>query len=134
MTNKILRMGTNLEFEEIEISNRVVSYEELRDAVGGWVERVTFNRELDENGIDVWCDEEYRLKDLTPSVVIVDDNMTVVDWLGGNLAFTGKSRNCDGESYSLTTLQIEIVKRVLDKVGYACRKDTQAKVRLIQYN
>lgn len=113
MANKILRMGTNLEFEEIEISNKVVSYEELSNAVGGYIEHVTFNRELAENKIDVWCDEEFRLKGTKPSVVIVNDNGSFVEWLGGNLVFTAR-RGFDGESYGLTDRQIDIIKKVLD--------------------
>lgn len=128
MANKILRMGTNLEFEEIEVTNRVVQYDELRDAVGNWIERVSFNRELYDNGIDVWCDEEYRLKDMTPSVVIVDDNLQMIDWLGGNLVFTAR-RGLDGESYSLTETQIERIKRVLSRTAHI----DGTKVRLMKY-
>lgn len=113
MANKILRMGTNLEFEEIEISNKVVSYEELSDAVGGYIERVTFNCELNDCGIDVWCDEEYRLKDTKPSVLIMTNDGGLVDWLGGNLVFTAR-RGFDGESYSLADSQIDVIKKVLD--------------------
>ena len=122
-------MGTNLEFEEIKVTNRVVEYDELRDAVGNWIERVTFNRELYDNGIDVWCDEEYRLKGMTPSVVIVNDDGKVIDWLGGNLVFTAR-RGFDGDSYSLTDTQIEHIKRVLSRTGYI---KGVIKVRLMKY-
>ena len=118
MANKILRLRTDLTFEEIEVSSKVVQYKELRNAVGNWIEHVTFNRELDENGIDVWCDEEYRIKNSKPTVVVIDDNRKTIDWLGGNLVFTAKSRNYDGESYSLSEEQIIIIKYVLSRKAY----------------
>lgn len=132
MANKILRMGTDLKFEEIEISNIIVQYEELSGAVGGYIERVTFNRELDENGIDVWCDEEYRLKGSTPSVMVVNDSLSVIECLGGNLVFTAQG-NFDGESYALEDWQIDIIKRVLSRMAVVKHGAKVYQVRLMKW-
>lgn len=127
---KILRMTEKLEFEQVEVKSNVVSYEELSSAVGGWLERVTFNRELQENGIDVWIDEEGKLKNLQPTVVI-ESNMAVIEVLAGPLVFTGNKG--DGESYALTDEQIECIKEVLSRDGFVREGLTTAPVKLMKY-
>lgn len=125
---KILKLTEELEFEQVEVKGNVVSYEELNGAVGGWIERVTFNRELQENGIDVWIDEEGKLKSLTTTVVI-ESVMTCVEVLAGPLVFTGNKG--DGESYALTDYQIECIKNVLSRV--ALFGEDRKPVRLMRY-
>lgn len=115
MKNKILKLNEKLEWEEInfQAEDDVVPYEVLSEAIGGLIEHVTFNLALEKCGIDVWIDEEGKIKVLKPLVAVVDvSKRKVIDFLAGPVVFTAK-RNGDGESYALTDGQIEIVKQVL---------------------
>lgn len=117
MANKILRLNAEtVQFEEIEVKGKKVSYEELRDAIGGYIEHITFNLELERAGIDVWVDEEGKLKNLTASTIVYDSKASdVIDVCAGPLVFTKKTG--DGESYCLTEQQIEIIKNELKQIA-----------------
>lgn len=109
---KILKLKNNI-FEKIEVSNRVVEYDELRKAIGGYIEHITFNRRLDEANIDVWCNEEGKLIGLELECLIVDSNSKkIIETIAGPLVFT--SRDNYGNSLALSERQIEIIKEVID--------------------
>lgn len=133
MANKILKLNADtLKFEEISIKNRKVDYKEMREAVGGYIEHIVFNRELEANRIDVWCDEEGKLKNLKASVIVLDDNCEIVEVLAGSLVFTGKAG--DGNSYGLTDEQVETIKEVLrHSVSYANPDGTLGTAKIMPY-
>ena len=109
---KILRLNTeSLEFEELNTSDIIVGYRELMEAVGGYFERVTFNKRLCENNIDVFVNEEGKLINLDLSVVVVNQN-NVVETLAGDIVFAGRRNN---ETLPLTENQIEIIKEELER-------------------
>lgn len=112
MEYKILKLNKEMkQFEEVKVKGSVVTYEELKDTVGGWIEHVTFNRKLHEAGIDMWIDEEGKLKNLNPSIIIADDNH-IIETLCGDIVFTRRI-NHDDNSYCLLESQIELIKDIL---------------------
>lgn len=128
---KLLKLNEKLDFEVIETESNEVSYEELRNAIGGYFERVTFNRELVDAKVSVFVDDEGKLKDLHPTVAIVRDNGTVIDLLAGPLVFTGLD---DPDTPSITDEQIEVVKRVLSKKVFArSRSHGLGEIRIMKH-
>lgn len=114
MKNKILKLNEKLEWEEIhfQAEDDVVSYKVLSEAIGGSIEHITFNMALDKCNIDVWIDEEGKIKGLPLTTSVIDKQKEeIVEVLAGPLVFTGK-KNHNGESYGLTDGQIEIIKQV----------------------
>jgi hypothetical protein len=61
-------------------------YGALKELIGGWVEHVGVAR-----GIDVWCDEEFRLKGSKPTALIRGERGEHWDF-GGTIVITGPSR------------------------------------------
>lgn len=111
--NKLLVLNCEtLEFEVKELPSNEVGYEVLNEAVGGWIEHITYNREFVERHIDMWCNEEGKLKDLKPSVAIVDKMDIIVEILVGNIAFT--KCDCEGNSFGLTDEEVEFTKSKFD--------------------
>lgn len=108
MKHKILKFE-NAKFEEIEVCGEVVGYSELKNAIGGYIETCLYNSILKKNKIDIWCDEEGKLKSLPIECIILDaERMNVVDVVVGPLVFT--SFDDKGNSLELTNEQIEIIK------------------------
>lgn len=101
-----------LELEEIQVPE--ITLDELQKGVGingekVWVERAYVNEFFDKAKVDVFLDEEGKLKsDLLPSSVLIDRNGSIMDVYFGNLLFVGN--NTRGGSVGLTDKQIEKVK------------------------
>lgn len=123
---KILKLNVNGEFEEIQTKGKEVKYDELHAALGGFFERVTLNRELEDAKINVFVDEEGKIKELPVTTVVLNGN-NIVEALAGPLVFTGSK---DPDTPSITDEQIAIVKEVINDVKYVYGH----KVRIVQYN
>lgn len=106
-----------LEFIEVKVNSHKIGLEEILKAVEGYIEHVTYNKELYDAGIDMWVNEEGKLINLPISTAIFDaKSQNIIEVLNGNICFT--AFNGDGYSYSLTDKQIEIIKKVLgDKIS-----------------
>lgn len=134
--NKILRLNeTSLEFDEVEIKNEEVEYDEIKDAVGGYIEHVTFNKMLEDIGVDMWVDEEGKLKERIPVVAVVDlNNFNAVEVLSGSIVFTSKRSSDPEGSYSLSDEQIEVIKKMFNlTVEITHNGSTAAIVRMLPY-
>lgn len=83
----------------------------LHSAVGGCIERVPIPLLEDEN-IDVWCNEEGKLMYLNPAVLVVH-NGEPIDVICGSIAFTGHDK--DGGTIELTKEQEAMVEKVMEK-------------------
>lgn len=100
-----------LELEEIQVPE--ITLDELQKGVGingekAWIERAYVNEHFDKANIDVFLDEEGKLKeDLLPSSVLIDRGGSIADIYFGNLLFVGHD---EGDSVGLTDSQIEKVK------------------------
>jgi hypothetical protein len=130
MKGKILKLNENLHFEEIETKSKEVRYYELKNAIGGYFERVTFNNKLQEAKVNVFVDEEGKIKNL-PITVVVFDKGKIVETLVGPLVFTGAN---DPNMPSITDEQIAVVKDVLSEIAILIGNRTATKpVRILPY-
>lgn len=114
--NKILKLNAEtLQLEEIKVNNNIVTYEELHNAIGGYFEHINFNENFINNRIDIWVDEEGKLKDLKPSIALINQGNQIVDVLAGDVIFT--STDGLGNTLSLHDNQIKIIK---EEIKYTC--------------
>lgn len=106
--NKLVTVQVELESNECPIG-----YTSLRNALdGGYLEHIQYNRRLVENKIDMWCDEEGKLKELAPEIVVFErETNKIVEVLVGPIVFTGSDGY--GNSLPLTDAQIAIIKEEL---------------------
>ena len=114
--NKILKLNAEtLQLEEIKVNNNIVTCEELHNAIGGYFEHINFNENFIKNHIDIWVDEEGKLKDLKPSIALINQGNQIVDVLAGDVIFT--STDGLGNTLSLYDNQIKIIK---EEIKYTC--------------
>lgn len=114
--NKILKLNAEtLQLEEIKVNNNIVTCEELHNAIGGNFEHINFNENFIKNRIDIWVDEEGKLKDLKPSIALINQGKQIVDVLAGDVIFTSTDEL--GNTLSLHDNQIKIIK---EEIKYTC--------------
>lgn len=118
MKNKILKLNAStLEFEEIEVKEQQVYYEEIMSAVGEYYEAVPsiyVNKILNNLSIVAYCDESGMLKNLKQSILVMDKkSKRPLIILCGDIVFT-KLKN--GNDYALNDFEINTIKRVFQEV------------------
>lgn len=81
--------------------------EALQKQVGGHIESF-YIEALEKHHIDMWIDEEGKLKDgLKPTFVIMDRDDNLIDFIVGNCVFT--RFDDEGNTYGLDREDIDIV-------------------------
>lgn len=85
---------------------------------------------LEKNNIDVLIDEEGKLKNLKPNIVIQDEGRYVIDVIAGNMLFVGVDNN--GNWIELNDRQIEIVNEFLDNLSIRKFMDKSFRFREIK--
>lgn len=118
MKNKILKLNAStLEFEEIEVKEQQVYYEEIMSAIGEYYEVVPsiyVNKILNNLSIAAYCDESGMLKNLKQSILVMDKkSKRPLIILCGDIVFT-KLKN--GNDYALNDFEINTIKRVFQEV------------------
>ena len=120
----------NLSTDEIQMfcdewapEDRVIPLENMRDNVGGWLEKYSFiSKALTDAGIVMWANEYTYNTDGTmsydyPTVVVgfydKDGDLIVSDEIYGNVLFTFTGE--DGETLALSEEQVNTV---VDSLGY----------------
>ena len=83
----------------------------LQSAVGGHIERVPIP-DLEEAGVDVWVNEDGKLMDLRPSILLAYKG-EILDVMFGDVAFTGTDG--DGGTGELTEVQKVLVEQMLSR-------------------
>lgn len=83
----------------------------LQSSVGGHIERVPLPI-LENEGIDVWVNEEGKLQNLNPAVLVVH-NGEPIDVICGNIAFAG--HDGEGGTIELTKEQEAMVEKIMEK-------------------
>ena len=76
----------------------------LQNLVGGLIDHCSWFKELNDHFIDIWIDDEGKIKELEPTLIITKDH-NVIEYLAGNLVFSKYS--ADGETYGLTLDEID---------------------------
>jgi len=91
------------------------SYEFIRGAVDGYIERIPL-REFDKRHIDVWCNEEGKLRNDLDYTALLMYDYHIYDVVVGSLVFTRSTKN--GKTVSLTDDDIEFIKKTFADAPY----------------
>ena len=90
------------------------SYEFVKRNVGGYLEHVPL-RELDSRNIDMWIDEEGKLKNKSTTIMLTSQNK-IYDYIVGTVVFT--KVDDEGNTISLTDEDVEFIKYKFDNDGF----------------
>lgn len=113
MENKAMIYSSNK--LELATYDSKKSYEFIRGAVDGYIERIPL-REFDKRHIDVWCNEEGKLRnDLDYTALLVYEG-NPYDVVVGSLVFTRSTKG--GKTVSLTDDDIEFIKKTFADAPY----------------
>ena len=119
--NKILMLNSEtLEFTEVNIEDNNIKLELLNDLVQGSIECFNFNSMLTRNNIVCICNEEGKLINLKPSIVVIKKDKIsklkrMVEIIMGNVVFVSLAE--DGDFEPLTEEQIKIIKHEIEYIG-----------------
>ena len=89
------------------------TYELLRNNVNGCIECVSWIKILYERNIDIWINEEGKLLDLLPSIIIVDDKSNIIGTLNGNIVFAKNDNK--GATIPLNDEDILFIKKIIEQ-------------------
>lgn len=98
--------------KEIELDEQN-TLKDMQTAVKGLIELTPFNNTLINSGIDIYCNEEGKILNMTPSIRVKTRNETI-DIIHGNVLFAGVDKN--GNTVSLTDTQIDLIKKELTPI------------------
>ena len=91
----------------------------LQTEVGGLITLANYYEELEDQGIDIFADDEGLLKDNPKTTLIITDKknrMKILTCLVGNLIFV--SHDDEGSTLGLTDEQIAFIKAHLKQLCY----------------
>lgn len=134
--NIVVLKNNKLSVIEVELSDDKtdpISYESIRDNVGGDIEIFAFNQRLADNKIQCWCDENGKVKNLPISMVVCGDHNQVIETINGDVVFTGGTH--EGGSFPLNQRQIDVIYDTLALIAHI--KDgagTERSVRLLRFD
>lgn len=80
----------------------------LQSLVGGLIEHYIIDEELNELHIDMWIDDEGKMKGLPPTIALLHEG-ELVDVIVGNCVFS--KYNSEGETLGLDAHEVGIVDR-----------------------
>ena len=113
MENKAMIYSSNK--LELATYDSKKSYEFIRGAVDGYIERIPL-REFDKRHIDVWCNEEGKLRNDLDYTALLMYDYHIYDVVVGSLVFTRSTKN--GKTVSLTDDDIEFIKKTFADAPY----------------
>lgn len=74
-------------FRKVDKNMYENTYELLKNNVNGCIECVSWINIFSERNIDIWINEEGKILNLLPSIIILDDKNNISDILNGNIVF-----------------------------------------------
>lgn len=104
MTNKG-KVFAYTHFPYVEPFNE--SLEALQEQVGGLIEHFIIDESLNDRRIDMWIDDEGKLKGHKPTFLLCDKDGNPLDAIVGNCVFT--KYDGDGNTFGLSQEDINIV-------------------------
>lgn len=113
---KALTRKQNEDYKVIQVDD--LGLEFLQQSVGGYIERVAFDKEFDRRNIDMWINEEGKFNgNFKPTFIVVEkeEPEKILDIIMGDVVFT--SSNEEGETIGLNDVQIQYIKSKLSKVA-----------------
>ena len=96
--------------------------QDMQKAVDGTLECWDYLRRLYENGIILYCNDEGKINNLTPSVIVVNSEGETVEMICGNVLLVGYDFEED-HSVSLTDEQIKIIGEVFQEAIISIEKN-----------
>ena len=96
--------------------------QDMQKAVDGTLEYWDYLRRLYENGIILYCNDEGKINNLTPSVIVVNSEGETVEMICGNVLLVGYDFEED-HSVSLTDEQIKIIGEVFQEAIISIEKN-----------
>ena len=114
--------GTSTEVRHLQEDED--AYEVSRDFIGGYLELVAMP-DLNEHDIDMFCDEEGKLKGLKPTIILVNGRM-YLDTIVGNVVFS--KHDDEGNTISLDDEDIKLIRDKFDNDGFMFIGDDMVQV------
>ena len=117
--SSVMKEYVRFDFEEVDI-NRL---DDMQAAVEGILEGWNCIPELIKNGIVLYCNDEGKILNKLPSVIVVSkptgksEKTKIIEQLCGNILLCGYDFETD-RSVDLTETQMEIIHRVFRKAFY----------------
>lgn len=104
-----------VKMEEMELNDERESLETLQSLVGGYIELANFDDLMARKRVDMFCDEEGKMKEgYLPSIIVLNKNQdTILDAVVGNVVFAANDGN--GNTIGLCEEQINFVKKRLSE-------------------
>ena len=112
--------NTYIEYGLTEIN--VDGLQGMQKAVDRTLECWDYLRRLYENGIILYCNDEGKINNLTPSVIVVNSEGETVEMICGNVLLVGYDFKED-HSVSLTDEQIKIIGEVFQEAIISIEKN-----------
>ena len=107
----------NLYMSTVELENNYsIPLEYMQQAVEGSIEHFTFDRNITEAGIDMWCNDIGKIIGMEPTCAFVEEitedakDLNVVELICGPIMFC--SRDAEGYSLLLDLKQIDLIQRL----------------------
>lgn len=113
LTVKEVHDGGVIELKMSEFSEELKA---LQEQVGGTIEHFIIDEKLNEKYIDMWIDDEGKLKNLKPTMLLMR-NGEMVDYISGPCVFT--KYDDDGYTWGLHDEDMEDVRQFLYKLPIA---------------
>ena len=117
--SSVMKEYVRFDFVEVDING----LEDMQKAVEGNIEGWDHIPELYENGIVLYCNDEGKILNKFPAVIVVSKKTgnpaetKIIEQLCGNILLCGYDFEAD-RSVSLTESQMEIIHRVFKKAFY----------------
>ena len=117
--SSVMKEYVKFDFEEVDIKG----LDDMQEAVEGTLEGWSYIPELNRNGIVLYCNDEGKILNKLPSVIVVEKQTgksvetKIIEQLCGNILLCGYDFDAD-KSVDLTETQIEIIHSVFRKAFY----------------
>ena len=133
MIGKIVYL--NEKSEELEIKEIDINLENLHALLnGGYLENAVISEKLFENNIHVLIDEEGKIKDLKPKIIILDKDLNIIDVIVGSVIFIGTDLSI-GDFCGLNNKQINLIYEIFKNklIQIKLSDNSCKKIHMINY-
>lgn len=97
-----MKVGEMPQLRVVDVSGEGGTYELLRKSVGGYIEALTVT-----DTCTLWINEEGKLIELEPNFILTDRVGNIIDFIAGDVIFTGIDE--EGNTVSLSEEDLEVI-------------------------
>lgn len=105
-------------------------YKQIRDYVGGLIERFHIP-ELEERNIDIWLNEEGKIENFEPTIVLFNNNGKYVDYLCGTVVFAKHTE--EGDTVGLNEDDIDFILDWIKSLETCTEENSHRKYHAYRY-